>query len=144
VIHVYVAVHVASADREQQSLAMGDDERPMGLGLGMHPSQVVDPKLAAGRGAEFSAGALVSSNSTITTAEAAEQSAVPMLSTVFHPTVSKFSILHYLYLSRAHTAAPIVLSAAALQLLCNCSAALQLLHLQQRSHYDDTSSALMQ
>eukprot|EP00882_Tetradesmus_deserticola_P003079 GHRQ01003268.1.p1 GENE.GHRQ01003268.1~~GHRQ01003268.1.p1 ORF type:complete len:397 (+),score=163.19 GHRQ01003268.1:119-1309(+) len=36
---------------------MDDDERPM-MGLGMHPAQVVDPKLAAGRGAEFSAGAL--------------------------------------------------------------------------------------
>lgn len=37
---------------------MDDDERPMGLGLGMNPAQVVDPKLAAGRGADFSAGAL--------------------------------------------------------------------------------------
>jgi hypothetical protein len=50
---------------EQQSLAMDDDERPM-MGLGMHPSQVLDPKLAAGRGAEFSAGALVSSTSSST------------------------------------------------------------------------------
>lgn len=48
---------------KQQGFEMDDDERPMGLGLGMNPAQVVDPKLAAGRGAEFSAGALVGSSS---------------------------------------------------------------------------------
>jgi hypothetical protein len=65
VIDVYVPVHVSSSGRAAE-FAMDDDERPM-LGLGMHPSQVVDPKLAAGRGAEFSAGALVSSSSNSTT-----------------------------------------------------------------------------
>jgi hypothetical protein len=55
-----------------------DDDRPV-MGLGMHPAAVLDPNLAAGRGAEFSAGALVSSSSTSSsTAECSAPSPVSL------------------------------------------------------------------